>query len=190
VVVHPAVVEGQDRGARPGRALNVDDAPAGGGQAAAGRDVAVHLGVVHGHPPVVHDSGPCRMARGVVVHLAVVQRRIAAVGNASAGERRTLPGGGGGRVAVDSAVVQRQMAGERRGGSATAAGDAAAVQRGVAVDLAVVDGCGAKQVLDAATSGVGGGVVVNLAAVDGQKTAGGGEVQVVAAGDPAADEPL
>src|SRR6266487_2904322 len=60
----------------------------------------------------------------------------------------------------------------------------------VAVDLAVVDGDRAQQVLDASTAGVGGGVVVHLAVVEGQDAAATSEVHVVAARDPASDEPL
>src|SRR6266480_5956213 len=191
VVVHPAVIECQGDGARTGRALSVENASAGGEQAAAGRGVAVHLGVVQAHGAVVDDSGAARVARGVVVDLGVVEHGIAAVGDAAGGNGRTLPRGGGGRVAVDLAVVPPQLAGAGREATvAVPAGDAAAVQRSVAVDLAVVDGDRAQQVLDAATAGVRGGVVVHLAVVEGQDAAATSEVHVVAARDPASDEPL
>ena len=45
-------------------------------------------------------------------------------------------------------------------------------KRGVAVHMAVGDGDRAQQVLDAATPGVGGGVAVHLAAIEGQELLG------------------
>src|SRR5262249_26580218 len=192
VVVHHAVVEGQDgRVHRARRALGVDDPAAGGDQAGPGRGVAVHLGLVERHRSVVHDPRAAGKAGGVVIHLAAVQDGTAPVGAAAGRDRRAFPRCRGGGVAVDLALAQHQVAGARRDAAvAVPAGDAAPVQRGVAVHLAAVKGDRAEQVLDAAAAGVGGGVAVHLAVVEGQHAAGAGEAEVIAVGDSAADKPL
>ena len=69
------------------------------------------------------------------------------------------------------------------------AGDAAAVQRRVAVDLAVIQSRRPEQVLDAAAAGVGRDVAVHLAVVERQHSLATG-AEVVAAGDAAADASL
>src|SRR5262249_29828524 len=198
VVVHFAAVEGQDGGVGTGRTLRVEDAAAGGDCALTGRGVAVHLSLVQGHRPVVHDPSAAGVAGGVVVHLALVQDGVAAVSDAACGDGRPflvrprLGHGNGGWVAVDLALVQREMAGGPwRVAVAGPTGNPASVRRGVAVDLAAIERDRSQQVLDAAAAaGVRGVVAVHFAVVEGQDAPGVGEVQIVAVGDPAPDKPV
>src|SRR5262245_39234966 len=114
-----------------------------------------------GHHRVVQDSGSCAVRAGVVVHLAIGDPVHAAVCDTTGGEGRPFPAGaGGGRVAVDLAVLHSQLC--RPWTALVPARDAAAVERGVAVDLAVVDGRGAEQVLDPAAARVGRHIAVHL----------------------------
>lgn len=187
VAKHVADVDGQDAAAG-NTDIPIADAPAVAqvaGGVAWGR-VPIHVRGGHGHRAVVEDPTTYAAGSDVGVHVAVGDSGQATVGNA-AGSRAADTAGRD--VVVHVAIGDdERAAGAWRSAVPVAAGNAAPVGRGVAVDLAADDAESARAVQNPPSSTGGGRVVVHLAVVFNRGRTGStnGDRAGISAGDPAA----